>query len=66
MRKDKDVLAKTVEKVWLQLEDVKFANIWEQWCLVLDLIIKDKGGDSLVETGEGSCFVPKPTTSRTR
>ena len=55
-RKDKEVLASTVEKAWDQFEETKLTNIWHRWRLVLDLIIEDEGGDRLVESRRGKLF----------
>ena len=48
LRKEKNVVAKTVEEAWEQSEEVKLTTFSEQWCLVLDLIIEDEDGDRLV------------------
>ena len=56
MRKDKDVLVKTVEETWLNFEGFKLANIWDHWYLVFDLITENKGGGKLSENRIGKLF----------
>ena len=55
-RNEKEALARTVRKGWDDLEDIKLANVWERWKLVLDLIIADNGGNSKVESKRGKLY----------
>ena len=55
-RKDKEVLAKTVEATWLKSEPTKLTDIWNRWLMVINLIIKDEDRDRLVESRRGKRF----------
>lgn len=55
-RREKEALWGTVEKAWEQLEPIKLTNVYARWRLVLDLIIEDEGGNSLVESRRGKLF----------
>ena len=35
---------------------VKLTNVYEQWNMVLDLILKDNGGDKFIEANRGKLF----------
>ena len=50
------MLARTVRKSWGELDPVKLTNVYNRWKLVLDLIIKDEGGDRKVESKRGKLF----------
>ena len=43
-------LANTVNKIWDELEPIKLENVYNQWKMVLELIIEDKGGDGKIES----------------
>ena len=44
-----DVLAGSVEEAFENLSEQMLHNIYERWVLVLDLMIRDEGGNKLVE-----------------
>ena len=52
-RMETKALCSTVVEAWKSLQPIKLLNIYSRWLLVLDLIIKDKGGNRLVETKRG-------------
>ena len=50
---DNDVLAKSVENAIQNLDSTKLSNIYNRWERVLDLILKNWGGNDLVERCRG-------------
>ena len=52
-------LANSVNKAWDELEPIKLENIYNRWKTVLDLIIKEEGGDGNIESKRGKLF-PAP------
>ena len=50
---NKDILSKTVESGFLQLNDDVLTRIHDRWLRVLDLIIADKGNNDKVEQNRG-------------
>ena len=42
-------LCNRVGEAWKQLNSIKLQNVSNRWKMVLDLIIKDNGGDRLIE-----------------
>ena len=60
-RQEVTALCNTVNKAWDELDATKLRNVYERWKLVLDLIIKDKGGDRFIESNRGKLFrAPSP------
>ena len=51
-----NMLDRTVDAAWTDLEQVKLENIWNPWRLVLGLIIDDGDGNRLVESKRGKLF----------
>ena len=49
-------LANMVNKAWDELEPIKLENVYNQCKMVLNLIIKDKGGDGKIESKRGKLF----------
>ena len=49
-RTEVKALANTVNKAWDELEPIKLENVYNQWKMVLELIIEDKGGDGKIES----------------
>lgn len=49
-------LARTVTRLWDELDPVKLTNVYNRWKLVLDLIIEDEGGDRLIESRRGKLY----------
>eukprot|EP00957_Ditylum_brightwellii_P042968 3254524-Ditylum_brightwellii.AAC.1 len=47
--KDNDCLARSAELAWDSLSSDKSTNIFNQWKLVLNLIIEDEGGNDKVQ-----------------
>ena len=43
-------------KAWGELDAVKLTNVYERWKLVLDLILKDDGGDQFIESNRSKLF----------
>ena len=43
-------------KAWGELDAVKLTNVYERWKLVLDLILKDDGGDRFIESNRSKLF----------
>ena len=60
-RQDPNVLATTVEKAWLQFPATTIEKVYQRWLLVLDLILKDNGGNRFVESYRGK-LTNDPTT----
>ena len=54
-------LATTVEQAWLQFPAATIESVYQRWLLVLDLIIKDDGGNRFVESYRGK-LTNDPTT----
>jgi len=52
-RHDANVLDKTVQQAWLQFPAATVEKVYQHWLLVLDLIMKDNGGNRLVESHRG-------------
>ena len=52
-RHDANVLDKTVQQAWLQFPAATVEKVYQRWLLGLDLIMKDNGGNRLVETHRG-------------
>ena len=50
---DNDVLANSVEQEFSNLSSTKLDSIYDRWDKVLDLILKNSGGNDLVETCRG-------------
>ena len=48
-RMEAKALCNTVEEAWRQLDSIKLQNVYNHWKMVLDLIIKDNGGDRLIK-----------------
>jgi len=55
-RHSADALARTVEKAWYDLEEIKLSNVFRRWKFVLDLIIEDEGDNLKVESKRGKLF----------
>ena len=55
-RQELNALCATVMKAWEELDSVKLTNVYERWKMVLDLILKDDGGDKFVEANRGKLF----------
>ena len=55
-RKDREVLAKTIEATWLKFEPTQLTNLCNCWLMVLGIIIEIEGGDWLVESRRGKLF----------
>ena len=55
-RQELKALCNTVMKAWDELDSVKLNNVYERWKMVLDLIMKDDGGDKFVESNRGKLF----------
>ena len=54
-------LCNTVDRAWEDMDATKLRNVFERWKLVLDLIIKDDGGDRYIEANRGKLFkAPSP------
>ena len=51
-----NALCNTVMSAWGEFESVKLENVYERWKLVLDLIIKDNGGDRLIKANRGKLY----------
>ena len=50
-----------MDRAWDELDATKLRNVCGRWKLVLDLIIKDNGGDCYIEANRGKLFkVPSP------
>ena len=49
-------LCSTVKKAWEDLDMVKLTNVYERWKMVLDLILKDNGGNKYIEANRGKLF----------
>ena len=50
-----------MDQAWEDMDAIKLRNVYERWKLVLDLIIKDDGGDRYIEANRGKLFkVPSP------
>merc|ERR1711966_508988 len=61
MRQEVRALCNTVDRAWDELDATKLRNVYERWKLVLDLIIKDEGGDRYIEGNRGKLFkTPSP------
>jgi len=60
-RQDPNVLASTVQQAWLQFPAATIEKVYQRWLLVLDLIIKDDGGNRFVESYRGK-LTNDPTT----
>ena len=61
MRQEVRALCNTVDRAWDELDATKLRNVYERWKLVLDLIIKDEGGDRYIEANRGKLFkAPSP------
>ena len=48
-RQEVKALCNTVDRAWEDMDATKLRNVFERWKLVLDLIIKDDGGDRYIE-----------------
>ena len=48
-RQEVGALCNTVDKAGGKLDATKLRNVYKRWKLVLDLIIKDDGGDRYIE-----------------
>ena len=60
-RQEVKALCNTVDRAWDDLDSTKLRNVYERWKLVLDLIIKDEGGDCYIEANRGKLFkAPSP------
>ena len=59
-RQELNALCSTVERAWGDLDMVKLSNVYERWKMVLDLILKDDGGDKFVEANRGKLFRQPP------
>ena len=60
-RQEVKALCNTVDRAWDNLDSAKLRNVYERWKLVLDLIIKDEGGDCYIEANRGKLFkAPSP------
>ena len=60
-RQESKALCNTVDQAWEDMDAIKLRNVYERWKLVLDLIIKDDGGDRYIEANRGKLFkVPSP------
>ena len=55
-RMELNALCKTVEDLWGKLDPVKLQNVYTRWKMVLDLIIKENGGNRLVEAKRGKLY----------
>ena len=55
--KEKNALARTVDRAWDDLDPVSLANILNRWWLVLDVIIDDNGGNRTEESKRGNIFL---------
>ena len=55
-RTEVKALVNTANNAWDSLEPIKLENVCNQWKMVLDLIIKDMGGDGKIESKRGKCF----------
>ena len=61
MRQEVRALCNTVDRAWDELDATKLRNVHERWKLVLNLIIKDEGGDRYIEANRGKLFkAPSP------
>ena len=49
-------LRRTVTKAWEELDAIKLTNVFERWKMVLDLILKDDGGDRFIESNRRKLF----------
>ena len=55
-RQELSSLCHTATRAWGELDHIKLNNVYERWMLVLDLILKDNGGDKYVESNRGKLF----------
>ena len=55
-RTEVKALVNTANNAWDSLEPIKLENVCNQWKMVLDLIIKDRGGDGKIESKRGKYF----------
>ena len=56
MEEKRYVLVRTVEAAWQHFDLIELTNIWDGWCLVLYLIIKDEGRDRLLVARKRKLF----------
>ena len=60
-RQEVKALYNTINKAWDESDTTNLRNVYERWKLVLDLIIKDEGGDRFIESNRGKLFrAPSP------
>ena len=45
-----------MDKAWDELDATKLRNVYERWKLVLELIIKNGGGDRYIKANRGKLF----------
>ena len=57
--KQYDNLARSVNKVWRDVEEQKLTKIWERFLRALDILVQDQGGNNLVEIYRGMMGVPE-------
>ena len=55
-RNEIGALCRTVTRAWEELDAIKLTNVYERWKMVLDLILKDDGGDRFIESNRGKLF----------
>ena len=55
-RNEIGALCRTVTRAWEELDAIKLTNVYERWKMVLNLIIKDDGGDQFIESNRGKLF----------
>ena len=49
-------LCRTVTRACEELNAIKLTNVYERWKMVLDLILKDDGGDRFIKSNHGKLF----------
>jgi hypothetical protein len=54
-------LVKKIEETWFQYDSSVFYCIFERWLKVLQLVIKDNGDNSLVDSERGTLFLAADT-----
>ena len=55
-RQELTTLCSTVTRAWDKLDLVKLDNVYKRWKLVLDLILKDGGGNKFIKSNRGKIF----------
>ena len=63
-RQEVKALCNTVSKAWDKLDATKLRNVYKRWKLVLNLLIKDDGGDRYLEANRGKLFRAPSTDAK--